>query len=165
MKEVQLTQGYVALVDDEDFERVSKFSWYAQVQRFKDKRVRNVYAQKKEKLLSGARTTKSMHAFIVNNPDLTAEVDHEDHNGLNNQKHNLRKATKADNQHNTRKRINNTSGYKGAYWNKKDKVWRAMIGINSKLTHLGSYATSEQAARAYDEAALRLFGEFANTNF
>jgi len=168
MKEVKLTQGYVALVDDEDYERVSQHKWCARIARRKDGSIQGVYAvhTTKTSRSNGKRKTTNhfLHKFILGS-DETSEVDHRDNDGLNNQRYNLRKATKSDNQHNTRKQINNTSGYKGVYWHKRDKAWRAMVGMNSKLIYLGTYSTPEQAAAAYDEAARRLFGEFAKTNF
>ena len=168
MKQVELTQGYITLVDDEDYERVAQYRWCARVAKRSDGSIQGVYALRTTKTSrrDGKRKTTNhfLHRFILG-VDNTCEVDHKDHNGLNNQKYNLRKANKSDNQHNTRKQINNTSGYKGVYWHKRDRAWTAMIGMRGKLIYLGTYATPEQAALAYDAAANKLFGEFANTNF
>jgi len=159
MKEIQLTQGFVALVDDEDFERVNSVGpWHAVVF------PRGVYAKHTTARVNGKQKSFSMHNFILGMIDKHTEVDHEDHNGLNNQRGNLRVATYQENQRNRRKSHNNTSGYKGVCWNKARRKWAAMIRVNGKLIHLGRFVAIEDAAQAYDAAALRYFGEFAFTN-
>ena len=159
MKEVKLTQGYVALVDDEDFDRVSTAGpWHAVVY------PRSVYAKHTTAHIDGKQKPITMHSFILGVTDGRIEIDHEDHNGLNNQRINLRVATKHENQRNRRKSHNNTSGYKGVCWVKARHNWEAMIRVNGKSVWLGSFASAEDAARAYDSAALKYFGEFAFTN-
>ena len=78
---------------------------------------------------------------------------------------NLREATPAENGHNTKKPSHNTSGYKGVCWEKKSRKWHARISIDGKRQHIGYYDTAEDAASAYDLAAIELHGDFANTNF
>ncbi|WP_420796654.1 AP2 domain-containing protein [Brevibacillus agri] len=92
-------------------------------------------------------------------------VDHIDGNKLNNVRSNLRLATKAGNQRNQRIRSDNTSGFRGVYWCKKSGKWRAQITVNNKRIALGSYDDAASAASAYNEAALRLHGEFAKINY
>lgn len=95
MKEVKLTRGYVALVDDEDFERVSQHTWHVKHDH------RNVYACTNI-VCDGKRVYVRLHRFIVGIYDPEIEVDHEDHNGLNCQKHNIRKANSEQNAYNMR---------------------------------------------------------------
>jgi hypothetical protein len=93
------------------------------------------------------------------------EVDHEDGDGLNNVRSNLRDgAGRGKNGANTGMRTNNTSGYKGVLWNRRTCKWFAQIKVNGKQIYLGTYAEPEAAADAYDRAAVRHFGEYAKTN-
>lgn len=156
MREIELTQGKVALVDDADYERVSRHKWCASRNGRTWYAIRREYNPKPKQVF--------LHRFILDAPD-SAEVDHKDGNGLNCQRDNLRLATHAQNQRNQKRRVTNKSGYKGVSWYGRDKKWRAVIGIGGKVKTLGCYATAEEAARAYDEAARELFGEFAKTNF
>jgi hypothetical protein len=155
MKEIPLTKGYVALVDDEDFERVSKFKWYALVL------PRKVYAAHKNNTDSFY-----LHRFILGVTDPKTQIDHEDHNGLNCQKHNLRIATKSQNGGNMRKHSDyTTSRFKGVYWDSQSKKWQSQIIVQRKRIRLGGHHSEEAAARSYDAAARLHFGEFAQTNF
>jgi len=92
-------------------------------------------------------------------------ADHIDHDGLNNQKSNLRKANQGQNCANRKKSTTAKSFYKGVYWNEKNKKWKVSIMKNGKSRHLGYFALEIDAAIAYDKAATELFGEFANLNF
>jgi hypothetical protein len=106
-----------------------------------------------------------MHRLILNPPD-DKVVDHADHNGLNNQKSNIRIASKSENQYNAVKRKNRTSIYKGVTWHKDMNKWRAYIQReDEKLTCLGYYDDEAEAGRAYDAKAIEYFGEFALLNF
>jgi len=155
MKEIALTQGKVALVDDEDFVWLNKFKWHVS-------RKRNLYyAQRK----IGGKHIK-MHQFIL--PPVSGyETDHKDGNGLNNQKKNLRYATNSQNQANVKKRQNQPNGFKGITEDKRARVkrWVAFINKNGEKHYLGYHETPVEAAQAYDRAAVELFGEFAKTNF
>ena len=97
------------------------------------------------------------------------EVDHEDGNGLNNQRYNIRDSTRIQNNYNKDKRKDNTSGYKGITLIKSKydltKPWRAQIQENKKPRKLGYYATAVEAAMAYDQAAKELHGDYARLNF
>ena len=159
MKELELTQGYKALVDDEDYERcVAAGPWFAYVERRKDGTIRNVY---------GARSgiVKRLHRFILDVVGPKVQVDHKDHNGLNCQHHNMRVVTNFQNSRNTRKRSGTTSSFKGVYRYKLRNNWRAMIRLNNKNVGLGYFSEELAAALAYDASAREHFGEFAHTNF
>jgi hypothetical protein len=88
------------------------------------------------------------------------EVDHHDGNGLNCQRINLRIATHAENQRNQRLTKQNTSGFKGVGWNKRDKAWQARIKVNGKLKHLGYFSDPVDAYAAYCKASAEMHGEF-----
>ena len=157
MKEVNLTQGYTALVDDQDYLRVSQYKWCVLFRRDKDGSILSVYARTNAHIGS-----QLMHRFILGVTDSKVEVDHEDHNGLNCRRYNLRKATKAQNQHNQKLHIRNKSGFKGVRW--QEPSWLSYIRYQGKQLHLGSFSNILDAARAYNEAAKKYFGEFALLN-
>jgi hypothetical protein len=153
MKEITLTQGKVALVDDEDFEELIKFKWCVYKNRSTD------YASHRYK-----NRSISMHRTILK-ANLGEFVDHKDGNGLNNQKSNLRICTMNGNMQNRKRYKNNTTGFKGVYFNKDRKKYRAQIRVDGKRICIGGFKTPIEAAQAYDSAAIKLHGEFAVTNF
>jgi len=156
MKEILLSKGYVAQVDDWEYERVAQWKWSA-----KPDNNGHVYAIRQQWF---PRKMISLHRFIMNAPD-GVMVDHEDGNGLNCQQYNMRLATRSQNLQNATKRSNNTSGYKGVNWRKDNTKWQAQIRKDNKQYHIGYFITAEDAARAYDSKAVELFGEFARLNF
>jgi hypothetical protein len=158
MKEIPLTQGKVALVDDQDFENLSKHKWYALEYDHTFYAARNVTGA------DGNQTRVRMHRELLGLTDPEIEGDHKDCDGLNNQRHNLRKASRADNKRNTRKRTDNTSGFKGVCWDKQNNKWRAMIRVGGKLLNLGRYQSAEDAQSVYWEAAKKFHGEFARAS-
>lgn len=161
---VPLTQGYVAIVDAEDYERVSQFKWVAAVIRRKDGTIRNVYAQRNIPWSDRKGATQRMHRFISGLSDSKIQGDHKNHNGLDNRRDNLRSCDNTRNCHNTRLRPSSTSGAKGVSWDDEAMRWRARITVNGKVKHLGRFGFKEQAAAAYNEAAKKYFGEFAHLN-
>ena len=157
MKEIPLTQGKVALVDDRDYEHLRKFKWFAQFHHG------NWYAVRTSRKSEGQKRPISMHTEILGTPK-GMQTDHKDGNGLRNWRDNIRVCTHAQNQHNQQLHIEEkTSVFKGVRWDRKK--WRAYIKFNNKCIHLGYFISEIQAALAYDEAAKKYFGEFACTNF
>jgi hypothetical protein len=155
MKEIPLTQGFVSIVDDADYEWLSMWKWYYS----------KGYAARQSKRALGRSKTLYMHREILHAPD-GVEVDHiRTGETLDNRKENLRISTTAQNQFNRKLQINNTSGFKGVYWNKKNKVWEAQIKFNQRSIYIGRFDTAKKAALAYDEKASELFGKFARINF
>lgn len=155
MKQIPLTQGLFTFVDDEDFESLSPFKWYAY------KSCNTHYAARKASTdTNGNRCLIHMHRVIIN-AHAGLICDHIDGNGLNNMRTNLRIATKAENAYNQSKHSNNSSGYKGVDWHKRSGKWQAQIMINYKKKWLGYYMTPEAAHNAYCAASTRLHGEFA----
>ena len=155
MKEIPLTQGKVAIVDDEDYEYLRQFKWYAQWDGW------NWYA-KRNVIVNGKQKTILMHRVIMGVPN-GRHTDHINHNGLDNREINLRICTAAGNQHNTGKQRNNTTGYKGVVIT-CGKYIKAQISNNGKRIHLGLFKTLEEAAKAYNEAAIKYHGEYAQLN-
>lgn len=157
MKLIPLTQNKFAQVDDEDYDYLNQFKWYA----FKVKHT--FYAIRAIRLLTGKQKQIFMHRVIMNTPD-DMEVDHKDHNGCNNQKDNIRNCTHFQNIGNKKKGINCSSKYKGVTWCKNDKCWQASIQIDGKSIYLGRFKIEIEAALAYNKAAKFYFGDFANPN-
>ena len=121
------------------------------------------YAARTLTLAFGKRKVIYMHRLIARTPD-GLDTDHIDRSGLNNQRANLRHCTESQNQYNTSVPNNNTSGFKGVTWHRARQKWQAQIQANGEHIHLGLFKTAEAAAHAYDKAALRLHGNFANIN-
>ena len=151
MKKVNLTKGYKALVDDEDYEVVNSYSWHV---------LRNGYAIARVK-----GTTKKilMHRLIMNAPS-DKKIDHINQDKLDNRKENLRFATVAENARNSKFRGRNTSGYKGVSFKVSKNRWLATIVVNGKHKQVGSFMGKKDAAIAYNIAAVKYFGEFAYLN-
>ena len=156
-KEIKLTQGKVAIVDDEDFEYLNQWKWCANNKNGKFYVVRNITASKNK------QNSIFMHRFIMK-PNKGMVIDHLDGNPLNNQKKNLRICTHSENMRNRNLYVNNTSGFKGVYWHKTTKKWMSYIRINKKSLYLGIYTCPIDAAKAYNDAALKYHGEFAHIN-
>lgn len=154
---ISLTRGYVAIVDDEDYEQVSGRKWYAQVATHTVYAVRDNWAR-------GVKTAVSMHRVIVGAKP-GEQVDHVNHDGLDNRRSNLRLCVGFQNQGNRRKQQGTSSQFKGVYWNKRAGKWHTQIRFRGQQRHLGLFADEVEAAKAYDKAALAQWGEFACINF
>lgn len=150
--EVPLTNGKFAIVDDEDFEKVSVYKW-----RFDGRYATTVIDKESQRKVY-------MHRLITN--AATGElIDHKNGDRLDNRKENLRIASFRENAANCRLHAHNTTGYKGVYrFSRGNKRWRASITFNDKQLSLGYYDNPIDAAKAYNAKALELFGEFARLN-
>ena len=158
MKTISLTQGFVALVDDADYDRVSAFKWSA------TKTKTNVYGVHKVRTPAGRTTSQLLHRFIMDVTHPRIDVDHEDHDGLNCQRRNLRACVRGENNGNKRK-SRGASQYKGVSWDSSRRLWRAFVTVHNTSKFLGRFQDEREAALAYDAAARAAFGEFANCNF
>lgn len=155
-REVPLTKGFVALVDDEDYERVMAVGrWHARDRKGKAYALHTFYLGHRR------RKNVSLHTFLTGWP----LVDHRNGNGLDNRRSNLRQATQRDNCRNVLVRPGSTSPFKGVSAHRDTGRWRSRIFIAGREIALGVYVTEEQAAQAYDAAARKHFGEFATLNF
>lgn len=157
-KQIELTRGFVALVDDIDFEYLRQFNWC----------VSHGYAARNAHKNGGFIF---MHRVVLERKlgrPLSKEerADHEDRKRAHNTRDNIRLATHKQNVRNRSKVSGNTSSrFIGVSWHKTGRKWNARIKTNNKLIHLGCFNNEEDAAKVYDQAALFLFGEFASLNF
>lgn len=160
MKIVPLTQEKVALVDDEDYKLVSRFKWHADEM----KNRKNLWYARTGLPRAGGRSRGlRMHTLIMGKGVL---VDHRDGNGLNNQRTNLRIATRSQNLQNCAP-WKHSSRFKGVCRSRSEKLkkpWRVEIQHERKKLFLGRFRTQKLAATAYNEAAKKLFGPFARLN-
>ena len=156
---VPLTQGQYAIVDLDAPAFVRERNWQA----LWSPSTQTFYAVTSVHKDGGGQWHPIMHRIILGLTDRTIHVDHIDHNGLNNRRSNLRECSSQQNRFNVRSR-RGTSKFKGVWWDKNRRVWRAGIKKDKRNREIGSFSTEEEAALAYNEAAIRLFGEFAHLN-
>jgi hypothetical protein len=156
VREIPLTKGKVALVDDWHYQYLMQWKWcsspgYAERRISRAGRCSNCY----------------MHRVVAERMGLgvsEGQIDHIDGNKLNNQESNLRIATGRQNHANVPRYCNNKSGFKGVHWNRAAKKWQAQIRANEVRHHLGYFSDKIDAAEAYNKAAVKYFGEFARLN-
>ncbi len=163
MKEIPLTKGKRALIDDVDFDNVSKYKWHTV-------KIHGIYYAfrsitiKKDK--NNSFTRKVLMHRVILNAKKEQFVDHKDGNGLNNTKENLRLCTRSQNGANSKpQKRARTSKYKGVVYNKSSKHWIARAVLNKKSIYLGAFDSEVEAAKAYDKKSKELHGEFARPNF
>lgn len=159
MKTIPLTHGKVAIVDSEDYKWLSQFKWRAQKS---GKRPDSFYAVRNV-TIEKRRTTIQMHRQIMHPPE-GLEIDHKNNNGLDNRRCNLRFCTRSQNMANSRGHTRRFSSFKGVSFHKEYKKWRVRITHNGKNLHVGFFRSEVRAAKAYDDKAKELFGEFARPN-
>lgn len=147
-------KNHKVLVDDEDVGRVLQHSWYLE---------KSNYHSYFRSRINGKLIR--LHRFIIN-PKPDEQVDHINGNTFDNRKSNLRVCTARQNSRNMKKHVDNHSGFKGVYFRPKQpkKPWAVYIKTEISTKYLGSYPTKEQAAEAYNKAAIELYGEYAKLN-
>lgn len=154
MKNIPLTQGEVALVDDENFEKVCTYKWYLHNSGYGARRGRK-----------GERSVVFLHHQISGIPEDGLQTDHINRDRLDNRKSNLRVATRSQNCANRAKpNIETSSEYKGVYFDYQSGRWRSVIEIEGKKKSIGRFSKEQDAALAYNKAAINLFGTYAKLN-
>jgi len=157
-KEIQLTQGKVAIVDDADFEILIQKKWRTKFIKGK------FYAACDIKSENGKFKTLLMHRYIIGNINPKMHTDHINHNSLDNRKINLRICTLSENLKNRLINKKNRTGYKGLTFHKKSNKYKVEICSDKTRYHLGYFSEIKEAAKAYNEAAIKFHGQFANLN-
>lgn len=158
IREIPLTQGQIALVDEEDYEWLSQYNWLAS-----SKKGKTCYAGRH---IFSKGPFEWMHRKLLGLTYGDGKiVDHINRNGLDNRRCNIRIANKSLNSINRPLQRNNTSGYRGIYWDKKRNLWEVQIKTKGIRKHLGRFADIKAAALAFDKEALRQRGEMAVLNF
>lgn len=154
---IALTRGAVAIVDDEDYQRLAQYSWSA---------LRNGYAKGWVRI-NGTKRLIYMHRFIlgIENEPRSIDTDHANGDRLDNRKANLRACTRSQNCGNARGNQEGTSRFKGVSFETRTKRWKAATKANGQYRFLGRFTREEDAAKAYDRVALQEYGKFARLNF
>lgn len=153
-KELPLSRGRVALVDDDDFDWLNQWKWFI---------VGPGYAGRLKRT-AGTTASIYLHRFIMDAP-ADWRVDHINSDKLDNRRANLRLVSSRQNQQNRQVAAHSTSGYKGVCWHKRFAKWHVRITVNGHRLHLGYHADLETAARLYDAAARHFFGEYARLSY
>jgi hypothetical protein len=159
MKTIALSQGRTAIVDDEFYDEIARFKWFAM------KGWSTYYAGRNVRI-DDVKRRVLMHRYVAERAglDVSGLIDHRNGNGLDNRVANLRPATVAQNRMNSRPQSRNECGFKGVRFNKKVGRWVANITVSKRQRHLGYFDSPEEAAAAYDFAAMKHFGAFARCN-
>lgn len=150
MKQIPLTKGLFALVDDIDFEWLNQWKWYFDPDGYALRTIWKIDHYERIR----------MHRLIMNTPK-GMETDHINLNRLDNRKCNLRICTRAQNAANRLAQRNSSSGIKGVRKRKDCNTWESSIQFNRKSIHIGDFDSEKQATEAYYKKAIELYGEFA----
>lgn len=148
MKKLLTNKGDVFIIDDEDFNLVSKYTWHLNHKGYVRSEIKGRQVM--------------LHRVVMSVTDPKLQVDHIKGNKLDNRKSQLRVCTNQQNQFNRGKNKNNTSGFKGVKWRKDRSTWIAVINFNMKRKIIGTFDCPKKASRAYLAAAKKLHGEFFN---
>ncbi len=151
-----LAAGRVALIDDGDYDLISPYTWHLHLIT-RGRRRCGPYARGSIRLAGGTWSSVYMHKLITGWP----QTDHRNHDGLDNQRANLRPASGGQNQANMRPRPGGTSRFKGVNWVRHAGKWRASIKVSGRTRHLGYFADEIAAAQAYEMAAVEAWGQYA----
>ena len=152
---IPLTRGQFSKVDAADYEWLMQWKWHAHW----DYRAKGFKARRFNRV-DGLQSGVYMHRQIVDATTREVEVDHRNHDTLDNQRGNLRKATRTQNNCNQRVRSDNTSGHKGVSWRKRESKWYVQINVGGKRKAIGRFRELGDAISAYDKAASEIHGEF-----
>lgn len=156
-REIPLTQGQVAIVDETNYRALAAYKWYA----YWSPSNKTYYARRNQTEKGGKRVTVLMHRVVLS-AQAGKEIDHINGNGTDNRKTNLRVATCSQNCQNQTAKASNKCGFKGVCLHPRNRNWVAKIMREGRSYHIGVFDTPEEASAAYAEAAKRLHGDFAN---
>ena len=157
MKQIALSKGQFALVDDDKYEELASHKWCVNAQGY----ARRSSTKQEREAGTASQIRMSRYLLGVSSTEL---CDHINGDRLDNRCENLRKATKSQNMANSKMHVKTSSIFKGVYRYKANKKWQAYIGANGIQVHLGCFYSERDAALAYNTAAMKLFGEFARLN-
>jgi hypothetical protein len=158
MKIINLTKGMFEIVDDEKYDELNQYKWYAQ----SNGKGRFYAARKTSRKDIGGRKIIYMHQQIMGFPK--EEIDHINGNSLDSREINMRICDRTHNNANSKTHCNNTSGFRGVSFDKQKQKWKASVQYNYQYITIGCFDKKEDAAEAYDQKAKELFGEFARCN-
>ena len=142
-------------IDIKNWERVKEYRWYLHYE--PKLHYSNAYTFIDKKVVK-------LHRFILNLQDSSVSVDHINHNTFDNRENNLRECSRSENSKNQKMHKDNISGFKGVVWREPRKKFIAQICVDSKIIYLGGFSNKIEAAKAYNNAAIKYHGEFANLN-
>jgi hypothetical protein len=147
------------IIDIEDWDKVRQYRWYCDY-----KNDGKTFYVRAGKWSNNKCKPVYLHRFILGCDDCNVDIDHKNGDGCNNKKENLRSCAHSENMGNQKLRVNNKSGHKGVFWRELNKKWSAQIKVNYKHIYLGLFCNKEDAAHAYNVAAVKYFGKFALIN-